>query len=37
VLQEFFGERMVMLEDRFTRAEGYRLFLDHRSFFVSVV
>ena len=36
LLREFFGEGLVMLEDRFARAEGYRLFLEHRSCFRSV-
>ncbi len=36
LLREFFGDGLVVLEDRFAQAEGYRLFLEHRSFFRSV-
>lgn len=36
LLRDLFGDGMVMLQDRFAQAEGYRLFLDHRSFFASV-
>ena len=32
----FFGEGLVVLEDRFAQAEGYRLFLEHRAFFRGV-
>lgn len=36
LLREFFGEGLVVLEDQYAQAEGYRLFLEHRSFFRSV-
>jgi hypothetical protein len=36
LLRELFGQGIVLLEDRFAQAEGYRLFLDHRSFFAGV-
>ena len=36
LLRDFFGEGLVVLEDRFAQAEGYRLFLEHRAFFRGV-